>query len=95
MDRGAWWAIVHGVARIGRDLVTEPPQPYKIEGHVTCRVSHRLDFADCILMVQFNMFLCTWYFLKVGSWNQRFHQSHFQSIWQDYRQWCVLSSEGT
>ena len=25
MDRGAWWATVHGVARIGHDLVTKPP----------------------------------------------------------------------
>ena len=25
MDRGAWWAIVHGVARVGHDLVTKPP----------------------------------------------------------------------
>ena len=24
MDRGAWWAIVHGVARIKHDLVTKP-----------------------------------------------------------------------
>ena len=23
MDRGAWWAIVHGIARIGRDLATK------------------------------------------------------------------------
>ena len=23
-DRGAWWAIVHGVARVGHDLVTKP-----------------------------------------------------------------------
>ena len=25
-DRGAWWAIFHGFARIGHDLVTKPPQ---------------------------------------------------------------------
>ena len=25
MDRGAWWAAVHGVARIRHDLVTKPP----------------------------------------------------------------------
>ena len=25
MDRGAWWAIVHGVARDGHDLATKPP----------------------------------------------------------------------
>ena len=24
MDRGAWWATVHGAARVGHDLVTKP-----------------------------------------------------------------------
>ena len=27
MDRGAWQAIIHGVARVGHDLVTKPPPP--------------------------------------------------------------------
>ena len=27
MDRGAWWATVHGVVRVRHDLVTKPP-PY-------------------------------------------------------------------
>ena len=26
MDRGAWWATVHGVTRIGHDLATKPPR---------------------------------------------------------------------
>ena len=30
MDRGAWQATVHGVARVGHDLVTEPPPPIGI-----------------------------------------------------------------
>ena len=25
MDRGAWWARVHGVAAVGHDVVTKPP----------------------------------------------------------------------
>ena len=28
MDRGAWQATVHGVARVGYDLVTKPPHIY-------------------------------------------------------------------
>ena len=28
MDRGVWWATVHGVARVGHDLVTKPPLPW-------------------------------------------------------------------
>ena len=27
MDRGAWWAIVHGVARVRHDLATKLPPP--------------------------------------------------------------------
>ena len=27
MDRGAWQATVHGVARVGHDLATKPPPP--------------------------------------------------------------------
>ena len=25
MDREAWWATVHGVKRVGNDLVSKPP----------------------------------------------------------------------
>ena len=28
MDRGVWQATVHGVTRVGHDLVTKPPPPY-------------------------------------------------------------------
>ena len=31
MDRGTWQATVHGVARVGHDLATEPPPPPEIE----------------------------------------------------------------
>ena len=27
MERGAWWATVHGVTRVRHDLVTKPPSP--------------------------------------------------------------------
>ena len=27
MDRGAWWAVVHGAARVRNDLVTKAPPP--------------------------------------------------------------------
>ena len=29
IHRGAWWATVHGVARSGQDLLTQPSPPYK------------------------------------------------------------------
>ena len=28
VDRGGWWATVHGVAKVRRDLVTEQQQQY-------------------------------------------------------------------
>ena len=27
MDRGAWRATVHGITRVGHDLLTKPPPP--------------------------------------------------------------------
>ena len=27
MDRGAWWATVHGHTRVGQDSVLKPPPP--------------------------------------------------------------------
>ena len=27
MDRGAWWATVHGVGRVRQNLMTKPPAP--------------------------------------------------------------------
>ena len=29
MHRGAWQAVVHGVSRVGHNLVTKPPPPHK------------------------------------------------------------------
>ena len=35
MDRGAWWATVHGVTRVGHDLATKlPPPPPEIGADV-------------------------------------------------------------
>ena len=31
MDRGTWWAIVHGVTRVGHNLVTKLPDRTYIE----------------------------------------------------------------
>ena len=33
MDRGAWWATVHGVARVRHDLATKPPN-VKLQCHM-------------------------------------------------------------
>ena len=31
MDREAWQATVHGVARVGHDTVTKPPPPHSVD----------------------------------------------------------------
>ena len=36
MDRGAWWATVHGVARVGHDLAAKPPPPRARLGKNSC-----------------------------------------------------------
>ena len=30
MERGAWWATVHGISSIGHDLATKPPPPPEV-----------------------------------------------------------------
>ena len=49
MDRGAWWATVHGVTRVGHDLATKPPPGDSVgQGSLACfspwggRVRHDL-----------------------------------------------------
>ena len=43
MDRGAWWATVHGVARGRQDLATKPPPPSGLGSQVWWRLfSHSL-----------------------------------------------------
>ena len=52
MDRGAWWATVHVVARVGHNLVTKPPPctymyTHKIRVHAYCFVSgQKTDFSS-------------------------------------------------
>ena len=41
MDRRTWWATVHGVIRVGHDLLTKPPPPgFKHSGYllVACKL---------------------------------------------------------
>ena len=57
MDRGAWWAVVSGVARVGHDLVTKPPPPsvnfaLPSAGRVTqARSTESLGLILCIMGV--------------------------------------------
>ena len=44
MNRGAWWATVHGVSRVEHNLVTKPPPPPKATLNITSAPSS-LDFS--------------------------------------------------
>ena len=43
MDRGAWWATVHGVTRVGHDLATKPLNHHHLFLDPTPRVINRND----------------------------------------------------
>ena len=47
MDRGAWQATVHGVTRVGHDLVTKPPPPPLFQ-HL-CHLTFVYHFAHVLI----------------------------------------------
>lgn len=64
----------------------------KNPGHLTQRVYHNLSCADCIVMLQLNMFFCPLYFWKIDSWIQRLDQTQVHSLWQDQQFSNILIS---
>ena len=50
MDRGAWWATVREVARVGHDLTTRPPAHSQFKKPSVCwhlpNIYHFADFAS-------------------------------------------------
>ena len=46
MDRGAWQATVHGVVRVGHNLLTKPPMDAQIGGETCLGVSVRVFLKD-------------------------------------------------
>ena len=50
MNRGAWWATVQGVARVGHDVVTQlpPPVPYchLYSGKISILHSYQVRIRD-------------------------------------------------
>jgi len=44
MDRGAWWATVHGVTRVRHDLATKPPPPPP--GHMNLEFGREVSSKD-------------------------------------------------
>ena len=50
IDRGAWWATVHGIPRVGHDLVTKQQQ--------------QLHFIQVILLIAFSICFYQYFFKK-------------------------------
>ena len=52
MDRWAWWAIVHGVSRVGHDLVTKPPPPPPPQVWTDCSMkSHKVNMSNFVIFI--------------------------------------------
>ena len=47
MDRGAWQATVHGVARVGHDLASKPPYTYIQTINNASKDLHSVDRVFC------------------------------------------------
>ena len=57
MDRGAWWTTVHGVSRVGHNLVTKPPPLYcfpKSQKVLNSKMHLAQGFQICGPVVGFN-----------------------------------------
>ena len=59
MDRGAWQATVHGVARVGHNLVTKPPPPPQEKKKLSWVVTYicRFKFHCFLYGIHYRMFL--------------------------------------
>ena len=62
MDRGAWQATVHGVTRVGHDLVTKPPPPpnYKTARYMRTQVLHFVSIHQPFLCTNVGLLLFNW-----------------------------------
>ena len=45
LDRGAWWATVYGVPRVGHSLVTIPPPPYLCKNWTIVDLQYCVNFC--------------------------------------------------
>ena len=52
MDRGAWWATLHGVTRVGHDLMTKPPPPGTLLKQQYCLTLFSKYFIKMVTRVQ-------------------------------------------
>ena len=50
-DRGAWWATVHGVTRVGHNLATKSPQPLPYLKYLIMLSFHDITLCKLILYI--------------------------------------------
>ena len=50
MERGAWWATVHGVARVGHHLATKPPPPLALSKVLLAHLLHCLGALNFMII---------------------------------------------
>ena len=89
MDRGAWWATVHGVARIGHDLVTKPP-PHPSSSNSKGSAYNAVDLGSISGSGR-------------SSWRRAWQSTpvflprkfHGRSSLGDYSPWCLKESDMT
>ena len=58
MDRGAWQATVHGVARVGHDLSTKQQQPQDWKRSVFIPISKKGNAKECSNYFTFALISC-------------------------------------
>ena len=63
MDKGAWWVTVHGIARVGNNLVTKPSMTNDIENLFMCFLAICVCVFVCIEEMSIQVF-CS--FFKLG-----------------------------
>ena len=53
-DRGAWWAVVHGVIRVRHNLVTQPPLLSQYQGY-SIPISDLFQYLSSLLFPGFGV----------------------------------------
>ena len=56
-DREAWHAAVHGVTRVGHDLVTEQQHIHPVSVIVSSNKSGNLDITKVAFIIHYSVFL--------------------------------------
>ena len=100
VDRGAWWATVHGLTTVGHDLVTKPhygfPQDIKCSSPCSAWELVYSGYMHTFLYIQLSMFYVNqswyvqWNMVPVeGRWGKKSVSQH-EKIWLTLL-WCLYN----